>query len=242
MQENELKNKAKIEQLFDEQAKLYLNFAEQSFTWNYLEKVAFDYYISDLYSPFRLVLDVGCGSGRVIKHLISRGVLPKNITGVDISSKLLEAAKKDLPQVTFLHNFVEDIQIPANTFDLVTSNMLMHYLDNSQLKKCLDKISDALKKGGSFFFVESNPDNIPDRRNPENLNKWLNLKTPWGTTMPYFNRDIQSILTNLLENLGFRYINGWGVTMSNDGKVNSDKSKKYLKQTYRVAARFLKAC
>ncbi len=240
MTENSFDVGHRIGALFDNQAEQYIQFADGSYTWNFLEKPAFDRYIPDLYNSSTKALDIGCGTGRIIKHLSSRGLLAENIIGIDVSLELLKCAKKGLLGASFVNNSSEELPLISDNFDLVTSNMTMHYLDNQALERTLNAVHRVLKTGGTFFFVESDPDYIPERRNPENLNRWLELRTSWGTTLPYFNRDPRPFLTSFLINHGFRYIRGWAVNISEAGKVDLVKYNRYFLRPYRIAARFEK--
>lgn len=64
----------------------------------------YDVYVNDfkedieLYSSFckenDKILEVGCGTGRVLKHLLEKGL--NNITGIDVSGNMLSMAQKKL--------------------------------------------------------------------------------------------------------------------------------------------------
>jgi ubiquinone/menaquinone biosynthesis C-methylase UbiE len=54
------------------------------------------------------VVDVGTGTGVLIKHFFEAGVLPQNITGCDLSSNMLQEARERYPGVNFRQgDFVE---------------------------------------------------------------------------------------------------------------------------------------
>lgn len=209
-----------IGKLYDQQAIDYIRFAEQSYTWNHLERPAFDHYIPHFYNPNTIVLDLACGTGRVIRHLVSKGVDPRNIVGVDVSEKLLSFAAQEFPEATFLLTSVDEINLPTEHFDLVTSNMMIHFLDNPSLYRMLESVYQVLKPNGVYFFVESDPDHNEESRAQENLDKWLMQPTPWGTMMPYFNRDPRTLLTNYLDISGFDYQKGWMLKLSESGRVD----------------------
>lgn len=67
------------------------------------------------------VLEIGCGAGRLTQRLAGLGA---QVHAVDSDSKLIRAARKDLPQqfvgrVRFQVGSAEKLQQPDNTFDRV---------------------------------------------------------------------------------------------------------------------------
>ncbi|HEY9793898.1 MAG TPA: class I SAM-dependent methyltransferase [Candidatus Obscuribacterales bacterium] len=59
-------------------------------------------------SPASTVVDVGTGTGVLIKHFLESGVRPGNITGCDLSTNMLNEAGERYPEVNFRQgDFVE---------------------------------------------------------------------------------------------------------------------------------------
>lgn len=235
-QESDFDGKA-IGRIYDEQAELYARFADNSYTWDYIEKPAFDKYLPDLFTPDTQVLDLGCGEGRVIRHLISKGIRVQNVVGVDVSSKLIEIAQRSTPEAKYLHGSLDEVQLPQGSFDLITANMVFHHMTNSELETTLERIYELLKPEGQLFFVDTDPDHNDEGIDPANLNKWLMQQTPWGTEIPYFNRHPRDFF-NLLDLHGFDYVSGWLLKVSDDGKQNPEKFQFYSSHPSRIAGRF----
>lgn len=228
-----------IGQIYDQQALAYAEFADQRFAWQYLEQPAFDKYISDLYTPETRVLDIGCGTGVVARHLISRGVLPQNITGIDVSHEQLKQARVATPGVRFIESSAEEFDLPAGSTDLVTTNTVLHHLDNEQLEQMLDRIYDVLAPGGCYFFVDIDPDHSAEGRDPKNINKWTLVKTPWGTEVPFFNRDPHD-LVDMIDRHGFDKVSGWVLKVAAEGMNDPENYARYSSRPSRMAARYIK--
>lgn len=228
-----------IGRIYDKQAESYARFANESYTWTYIEKPAFDHCISDLYNPDTQVLDLGCGEGRVVRHLISRGIKAENIVGTDVSGRLLDKARLTSPEARFLQGSLDEIQLPPASFDLITANMVFHHMDNETFENTLDRIYNLLRPTGQLFFVDTYPDRNLEGRRPENLDKWLKQKTPWGTQVPYFNRH-SSYLMGLLDLHGFDYVSGLILKVSEEGIKDPTKYLHCSSHPSRMAARFEK--
>lgn len=124
----------------------------------------YDHYVRDftidlqLYLHFceskQRILEVGCGTGRVLKALLDYG---HSVTGIDISEEMLAIARDKLhPYIEshFLHlinhNFV-DIPIPES-FDciLVTFYTFNYLLEDKEQRSFLRNIRQSLEKRGTF--------------------------------------------------------------------------------------------
>ncbi|MBT4763122.1 MAG: class I SAM-dependent methyltransferase [Bdellovibrionaceae bacterium] len=102
------------------------------------------------------VLEVGCGAAQLSIAIAKNGGLP---TGLDISSKQLEYARKlmDQFQVHFdlIHSSADDIPSSDNSFDIVfCDHGAMTY---SPTEKTLSEIHRVLDKGGVFAFNIQSP-------------------------------------------------------------------------------------
>lgn len=225
--------------LYDRQAEAFAQIADNRFAWNYLEKPAFDKYIPDLYRPTTKVLDIGCGTGTVARHLIARGVSPQNIIGIDTSKKLLEQARISTPGVTFIESSADEFDLPSRSIDLVTTNTLLHHLDNDQFRRMLERVYRVLKPNGIYFFVEVNADHSEEGRDPKNTNKWTTVTTPWGTEVPFFNRDPYDLI-DILDLQGFDKMSGWLLNVAPEGKIDPERYASYSSRPSRVAARYKK--
>jgi len=110
-----------------------------------------------LYSNYELksdskVLEIGCGNGelwKINKHRLSKEL---TITLSDISSGMVEDAKKNLENNgQFQYEVFDCHQIPKEeeSFDAVIGNHLLFYLKDRY--KALQEVWRILRKGGSFY-------------------------------------------------------------------------------------------
>ncbi len=223
---------------YDTEMKAFVG--DDSFSWRFIERPGFDRYIPEYYHSNSRVLDLGCGAGRVIKYLISKGVAPENIVGIDASEKLLAEARKSLPGVQLIHGLISEMDVPSKSFDLVTSNMVFHYIDDDELGRALDKIYEALKPNGVLFFVDTDPDHNEESRRPENVKKWLWQVTPWGEEMPIFNRDPCELLLDVVYYHGFDLKAGWPLKVVDEGRVEPEEYCRYYGRPSRMAVKLVK--
>lgn len=191
--------KINIGKVYEEQGDKFAKFAEDSFSWKYLEKPTFDRHLKSFYNSSTIVLDAGCGSGRISGHLISNGILEENITGVDLDKNLLNKTHQKFPKIKLIHSDISEAPIPENTYDLIVSSMVLLYLDAEKLKKAFQNFYRALKKGGTLFYLTTHP-----LRTSSNLKTsyqkagWREIVAPWGKTIPIFHRSMSDFVNETI--------------------------------------------
>ena len=95
------------------------------------------YYYQDDYSYMRFlvnegqrVLDLGCGTGRLLNSL-----KPSYGVGVDLSQGMVEVAQKNFPHLSFIQGDLEDpdfIESLEGTFDVIILSDTIGYLDDCE--------------------------------------------------------------------------------------------------------------
>ncbi|MCC8145483.1 MAG: class I SAM-dependent methyltransferase [Bacteroidales bacterium] len=101
------------------------------------------------------VLDLGCGFGWHCRYGMEQGA--KSITGIDISQKMLERANEinSLKGIEYIRKPLEDVDYPAEQFDLVISSLTLHYIES--FESLARKVYKWLRTGGSFVFSVEHP-------------------------------------------------------------------------------------
>ena len=101
------------------------------------------------------VLDLGCGFGWHCIYASEQGAA--SVTGVDISEKMLDEAKKrtNSELVKYIHAPIEDYDYPINSFDAVISSLAFHYVKS--FDDICAKVSRCLTDGGDFVFSAEHP-------------------------------------------------------------------------------------
>ncbi|MFC2104458.1 class I SAM-dependent methyltransferase [Bacteroidota bacterium] len=97
------------------------------------------------------VLDFACGIGTSSINMIDH---VKEIQAIDISSGMIEVAKKRLNKlpninIDFVHATLFDEQFKSESFDVITAFNILHLLEDS--KTAIHRIHDLLKPGGIFI-------------------------------------------------------------------------------------------
>jgi len=134
-----------VEAGYDRVAEAYLSTKnpEDPVTLAVLEDLA-----SDLPST-AAVLDLGCGAGiPVTRWLAHRGYA---VTGVDVSARQLELARKYVPEATFIKADMIDLAFRPETFDAVVAFHSIIHVPREEHPALLATIHRWLKPGGTFM-------------------------------------------------------------------------------------------
>ena len=103
------------------------------------------------------ILDIGCGTGRTTFALYEKGY--SNITGVDLSPKMIEKAKflsdKKQRNIKFIEGDATDLAFSDESFSsiLFSFNGFMQIPSTPLRLKTLKEIYRILKKDGYFIFT-----------------------------------------------------------------------------------------
>ncbi len=105
--------------------------------------------------PGAKVADIGCGSGAFTELLAARGY---RTTGLDISPKLIELARRKFPAIEFVEGDAEHLPFEAGSCDgILLSGLIHHFPDQRRLAA---EVFRVLKPGGRFVAFD------PNRMNP----------------------------------------------------------------------------
>ncbi|MHA1959055.1 MAG: class I SAM-dependent methyltransferase [Candidatus Thorarchaeota archaeon] len=97
------------------------------------------------------ILDLGCGTGRLLVEAGRRGATG---VGVDLNSRMLKLARKRCRKnnlkrrLRFTLGNALDIDLEANSFDIVVSTLLISELQPEELESLLSKAARTVKPGG----------------------------------------------------------------------------------------------
>ncbi len=99
------------------------------------------------------VLDYACGPGTKTLELAG---LVKEIHGIDISSKMIEIAKRKavrlkISNVDFSQGIIFDERLERESFDVILGFNILHALEDTQ--KVMQRINELLKPGGFFISI-----------------------------------------------------------------------------------------
>ncbi len=103
------------------------------------------------------VLDAGCGEGYLSRILARQGA---KVVGVDLSSKLIEVAKRQEAKkhlgINYRRADLSDLgSLARGSFDLVISNIVL--VDVACYREAIKEIHRVLKSGGRFIFSITHP-------------------------------------------------------------------------------------
>jgi len=128
-------------------------------------------------APGARVLDLGCGPGLPsTKALASRF----DVTGVELSGVQLDAARRNVPEASFLHGDFAEIDFPPGSFEGVTAFYSVSHVPRDEHGPLFDRIGRWLVPGGLFLAVLGSGDD------PGWSGQWL------GVPMFFSSRDAEA--------------------------------------------------
>jgi SAM-dependent methyltransferase len=171
----------------------------------------------------RRVLDLGCGFGWFCRWARQQGAA--RVLGIDVSERMLargRATTQD-PAVTYARADMEDLELPAESFDLAYSSLALHYVEN--LNPLMAEVHCALVPGGSLVFSVEHPiftapakpgwSRAANGRQTWPIDSYLDegpRTTDWLTTGVIKQHRTVATYLNMLTGLGFtlRHVVEWG--------------------------------
>ena len=100
------------------------------------------------------VLELGCGTGRMLVPMAERGL---SVTGIDQSAEMLATARQRLLSIGVSASLVEGdmsrFTFPESfAFIFCAINSLLHLLTTDDLRSCFASVRRALRPDGCFMF------------------------------------------------------------------------------------------
>jgi trans-aconitate methyltransferase len=92
------------------------------------------------------ILDLGCGTGELTAKLAATGA---QVTGLDSSAAMIENARKNFPQLTFVVANAASFSLPEQ-FDAVFSNAALHWMPEKE--QVAARMYQHLKPGGRLVL------------------------------------------------------------------------------------------
>jgi len=117
--------------------------------------------LDELKLPAHSLLDFGCGDGATTP-LLFEALRAQCATGVDVSAKSLEIARKQHGTAQICFESIGKFQ-PAGQVDLAYCNGVFHHILPEQRAQALSLVHGALRGGGLFSFWENNPWSLATR-------------------------------------------------------------------------------
>jgi SAM-dependent methyltransferase len=107
------------------------------------------------------VLDLGCGTGvPTARQLVDGGC---EVTGVDISPVMLDQARRNVPEATFLQRDIVDAAATEDRFDAVVAFFSLLMLPRERIVEAIKDLHEVITSGGwlAIGMVEADFDDVP---------------------------------------------------------------------------------
>ena len=96
------------------------------------------------------IWDFGCGPGQTTQYLRNLGV---EISGLDLSEKLIEQANIMHPGITFRKGNILDLEFKDESIAGIVAFYAIVHFSQDQLQKAFREIFRVLQPGGIFLFT-----------------------------------------------------------------------------------------
>ena len=128
----------------------------------------------------RILLDAGCGTGRVARELARRGV---QVTGVDIDDEMLDTARAKAPSIEWLTADIAEVDLGRSFDTVLMAGNVVNFVEPANRRAAILNMAGHLDGAGLLICGHSIR---PDGCAPDQLDAWaaeagLRLEGRWST-------------------------------------------------------------
>ncbi len=121
----------------------------------YLDELVFNEMFAKVSIEGKIVVDIGCGTGRHWKKIIDKK--PMGLIGYDVSGEMLKMLQKKYPEAkTYQANDNSLKELENESCDIIISTLVIGYIEN--LDEAFTEWNRILKKGGEIIITDFHPE------------------------------------------------------------------------------------
>jgi len=106
------------------------------------------------------ILDIGCGTGSILRNFIQYGANPENLYGIDLLPDRIETGRKINPNINFSCGDASKLPYQNENFDIVMQfTVFTSILDNRMKKEIAKEMLRVLKADGIIIWYDYFMDN-----------------------------------------------------------------------------------
>ncbi len=109
-------------------------------------------FLSKLALDHPTILEVGCGFGVLSRELSRFG----RVTGMDLSPKGVEIARRQNPDITFFHGDALNHDFGDDKYDIVVNSEVIEHIPRESRKRFINVLADRLNPGGYLILTTPN--------------------------------------------------------------------------------------
>lgn len=178
------KDKDTVRKGYDKIAQRYMEVRKQFINNRYLEN------LNSRLKRGSIILDLGCGAGKPIdRFFVNRG---HKIIGIDISTKQVKLAKRNVPEAKYLVKDISDLRRGDYQVDAVVSFYTILHIPRETHQELFYIISSFLPEGGLILVTMASSE-------WEGIEDFYGVEMYWSHYGPEKNREI-------IERAGFEVI------------------------------------
>ncbi|MDM1377712.1 class I SAM-dependent methyltransferase [Myroides marinus] len=147
---------------------------------------------SNLIKQNGTILDLGCGPGHHSKYFSDLGF---KVTGIDLSSEMIEIAKKVSEKSTFKIMDILHIDFKKGTFDGIWASASLLHIPKNKIKNVLKNLKEILVEGGILYI------SLKDGDGDE-----IFIDKRYGNVEKYYTYYKSNEILDLLQTVGFNKI------------------------------------
>ncbi len=108
----------------------------------------------------KIILDLGCGVGGVLRDFLKYGARPENCHGIDLLLDRIDTARELSPNIDFVCGNAEGLPYEDESFDIILCFTVFTSIFDKGMKQNLSReMLRVLKRGGIILYYDYHMDN-----------------------------------------------------------------------------------